>query len=266
MKIIVLGNGNAGSYIYSYLSKYFECKLFSRINFDAIDTNFNFIKDIIDSNDIVINCVGILKPKISNIGIENTFKINTVFPNKLYKICKQNNAHFIHICSDCVFKGDKGNYTENSLTDASDTYALSKSLVKKGIIIRTSFIGEYSGLLKWVISNKNNVIDGYDNCIWNGITALELAKFIKKIINLNFLDEKIIHIFSNKKYSKYELCKLINKIYNLNLKINKISAKNIEGTKIDKLLDRSLSSNLKFYNLINGNLKKQIEEIKLYKI
>jgi dTDP-4-dehydrorhamnose reductase len=264
MKIIVLGNGNAGSYIYSYLSKYFECKLFSRIDFDAIYTDFNFIKNIINSDDIVINCVGILKPKISHIGIENTFLINSVFPNKLYEICKLNNAHFVHICSDCVFKGDKGNYTENSLTDATDTYAQSKSLVKKGIIIRTSFIGEYSGLLKWVISNKNNVINGYDNCIWNGITTLELAKFIKKIINLKLLDEKVIHIFSNKKYSKYELCKLINKIYNLNLKINKISAKDIEGTKINKLLDRSLKSNLKFYNLIEGNLEKQIKEIKSY--
>ena len=95
-------------------------------------------------------------------------------------------------------------------------------MVKKGIIIRTSFIGEYSGLLKWIISNKNNIIDGYNNCIWNGITALELAKFIKKIINLKLLDEKIIHIFSNKKYSKYELCKLINKIYNLNISMNYI--------------------------------------------
>ena len=149
MKIIVLGNGNAGSYVYSYLSKSFKCKLFTRKDFDAINTDFSFIKNAIDSDDVIINCVGILKPKISSVGIENTFLINSVFPNKLYEICKHNNAHFIHICSDCVFKGDKGNYTEDSLTDATDIYALSKSLVKNGIIIRTSFVGENSGLLKW---------------------------------------------------------------------------------------------------------------------
>jgi len=266
MKIIVLGNGNAGSYIYSYLSKFFKCQLYTRKDFDAINTDFSFIKNTIDSNDVIINCVGILKPKILDVGIENTFLINSVFPNKLYEICKQNNAHFIHICSDCVFKGNKGNYTEDNLTDATDIYALSKSLVKNGIIIRTSFIGENSGLLKWLISNKNNVIDGYDNCLWNGITALELAKFIEKIINFKLFNEKIIHIFSDKIYSKYKLCELINKVYNLNIKINKVSAKTIEGTKIDNVLDRSLNSNKHYFNLINNSLEKQLMEIKLWKI
>ena len=263
MKVIVLGDGNAGSYIFNYLSQHFDCRSFCRKDFDATSTDFNFLKKCISKDDIVINCIGILKPRIKDIGVENTYLINSVFPNKVYEICNQNDAHFIHICSDCVFKGDKGNYTEDDLTDATDIYALSKSLVKRGIIIRTSFIGANSGLMKWVLSNKNNTINGYDNCLWNGITALELAKFISQIINYKAFKEKIIHIFSDRIYSKYDLCKLINDVYNLNIKINKISAKNIEGTQINGTLDRSLKSNTHYFNYIQ-KFEKQLVEMKKF--
>lgn len=259
MKIIVLGNGNAGSYIYGYLSKYFQCKLFSRKDFNAINTDFSFIKNSLNSDDVVINCVGILKPKISDVGVENTFLINSVFPNKLYDICKQNNTHFIHICSDCVFNGKKGNYTEDSLTDASDVYAVSKKLVKRGTIIRTSFIGQYSGLLKWLLENKNKKIEGYDNCIWNGVTALELAKYIKNIITNNNFWDGIKHLHSPNKISKYNLCKLITKIYSLNIKVEKTITKSIEGQKVNKVLDRSL---LTKFDLNIKPLEIQLNELK----
>lgn len=259
MKIIVLGNGNAGSYIYSYLSKYFQCKLFSRKDFNAINTDFSFIENSLNADDVVINCVGILKPKISDVGVENTFLINSVFPNKLYKICKQNNAHFIHICSDCVFNGKQGNYTEDSLTDASDVYAVSKKLVKRGTIIRTSFIGQYSGLLKWLFENKDKKIEGYDNCIWNGVTALELAKYIKNIIANNNFWDGIKHLHSPDKISKYNLCKLITKIYSLNIKVKKTITNSIEGQKVNKVLDRSLATK---FDLNVKPLEIQLNELK----
>ena len=241
MKVIVLGNGNAGSYIYKYISQYRECICLNRKHFNAIDNNYSFLS-FIDEGDVVINCVGILKPKIKKVGIENTFLINSVFPNKVYEFCKQKNAHFFHICSDCVFKGDIGNYTEDDIRDATDIYALSKSLVNNGIILRTSFIGSNSGLLKWVLSNKNGEIDGYDNCFWNGITALQLARVIYSFILNDFFKENTYHIACENVISKYELCLLINDIYNLNIKINKKSANCIEGTKINGILDRSLKS------------------------
>lgn len=261
MKIIVLGNGNAGKYIYSYLSQSFKCHIFGRESFDATSTDFIFLTSILNPGDVVINCVGILKPKIKEVGVEKTFIINSGFPNSLNEICKIYNAQFIHICSDCVFKGDKGDYDENDITDATDVYALSKKLVKRGTIIRTSFIGKYSGLLKWVLENKNNEIEGYDNCIWNGVTALELAKYIKKIILDNGFWDGVRHLHSPEKISKYNLCKLITKIYSLNINVKKILTKSIEGQKVNKILDRSLST--KYYLNIKP-LQNQLIEMKKF--
>ena len=96
--------------------------------------------------------------------------------------------------------------------------------------------------------------------------AVYLNGEIEKLIKFRLFNEKIIHIFSNKIYSKYELCKLINKVYNLNIKVNKLSAKTIEGTKINNVLDRSLNSNKQYFNLINNDLEKQLIDIKLWKI
>ena len=76
MKVIVLGDGNAGSYIFNYLSQHFDCRSFCRKDFDATSTDFNFLKKCISKDDIVINCIGILKPRIKEIGVENTYLIN----------------------------------------------------------------------------------------------------------------------------------------------------------------------------------------------
>lgn len=248
MKIIVLGStGMAGRYISSYLKQYFKVVELNRTHFDALNSDKKYFDKIIDQNDVVINCVGVLKPYIDTVGIAETHIINTTFPNIINTICEQNDARFIHICSDCVFKGDKGNYSEVDKCDATDIYAITKRRVTKGTIIRTSFIGndlneDGVGLMKWVKNNQNNTIDGYVNCLWNGITALELAKQMFKIIIQEKFWYGVRHIFSPKIINKYELCNLINYTYNLNIKVNKLKAQNIEGTLIKKYLDRSLCS------------------------
>ena len=268
MKIIVLGStGVAGRYISSYLKQYFKIIELNRTHFNALNADANYFNKIIDQNDVVINCVGILKPYINTVGIAETHIINTTFPNSLNVICKQNDARFIHICSDCVFKGDKGKYSEMDECDATDVYAITKKRVINGTIIRTSFIGndlndDGAGLMRWILNNQNKTIDGYVNCLWNGITALELAKQIFKIILYENFWNGVRHIFSSKVISKYEICKLINKVYDLNITINKQNAHIIEGTKITGILNRSLCS---IYNKpVTRSFETQLEELKKY--
>jgi dTDP-4-dehydrorhamnose reductase len=105
------------------------------------------------------------------------------------------------------------------------------------------------------------MISGYDNCIWNGVTALELSKFILDIINNNNFWNGVRHLHSLEKISKYKLCKIINKIYNLNITINKINANSIEGQPIDKILDRSLNT---IHNIKIKNIEEQINELKIF--
>ena len=198
-KVFVFGStGMLGRYMTSYLKKNmnFDVIEVTRKEIDAysVDTEFiiKFLEGngvYISSNDIVINCMGII-PQSKNVNDTSNrsyFRINSLFPNMLATACKITCTKYIHITTDCVFSGTSGAYTEDSIHDETNDYGVSKSLGELGIdatVIRTSIIGEelknkYS-LLEWV--NQNKELKGFTNHYWNGVTCLELSKIIEKII------------------------------------------------------------------------------------
>lgn len=279
-RIIVLGaSGMLGTYMYRYLrAEGLNVAGISRKNgLDALDValkkSMHSIGDIIENNDTVINCVGILKPNVLRVGAANTILINTVFPQVVADICQDKQARFIHISSDCIFSGLTGNYVEDSVADADDLYAKTKSIEpKNAITLRTSFVGEDLnlsgvGLLEWVRKHRNKTIDGYSNCIWNGITCLQFAKIIKDVITNNIMlpEHCLRHIHSPQTISKYELCCMINDIYNLNITVNKQKADSISGSPVLRYLDRSLST--KYTGTFRvPKIKEQLTEQKVYDI
>lgn len=229
MKIVVLGNkGMLGSYVYNYfISKQYEVVGYNRENFDAV--NFEMLPSWgfkLNENDIVINCIGVIKPKLKN--QLNAIIVNSAFPHVMQDICEKNGAKFIHITTDCVFSGNKGDYCEADIHDVTDDYGRTKSLGEplEACVIRTSIIGEEVGkgfsLLNWVISNKAGKINGYINHYWNGVTCLELAKIIESIIKENKFWKGVRHVFTNIKISKYNLCKLISDVYELGIDVEPI--------------------------------------------
>ena len=93
--------------------------------------------------DIIINCVGILIKGSVN-SIKNAIHVNSYFHIFLVEISNKLNFKVIHISTDCVFSGSTGNYSEDSIKDAKDTYGLTKSLGEinssRHLTIRTSII------------------------------------------------------------------------------------------------------------------------------
>lgn len=244
MKIYLFGStGMLGRYIYSVLINFYEVICINRKDYDIENDNFEKLEYILSStiknDDVIINCAGIIPQKTSKNDYKKYIKVNTLFPHKLYDIIERYNKQdnqdkydkynlkLIHITTDCVFDGSRGNYTENDIHTATDIYGVSKSLgePKNATVIRTSIIGEeLSGkksLIEWVKSNKDSEINGYTNHYWNGVTCLTLANFIKYIIENRLFWSGVKHIHSEDSVSKYHLCCYINEIYNLNIKINK---------------------------------------------
>lgn len=260
MRIVIFGsNGMLGNYLKSYFSKKYEIKTFTRNEIDLTSDEKNikkFLFENIENNDIIINAAGIIKQR--NYNQLELIKVNSIFPHLLKELSNK----IIHITTDCVFSGNKGSYTESDLHDCVDDYGKSKSLGenKELMIIRTSIIGEEynnkKSLLEWVKSQENKTIYGYTNHIWNGITCLELCKFIDNtIINNNFW-EGVRHIYSPSPVSKYDLISMINNIYGLNI--------NIIKKETDSKCDRSLLSNYKLPLL--QNLNEQLLELKNYNL
>ena len=233
MKIVLFGaTGMLGRYVLNVLKEYYDVYCISRDNYDIENDSFEKLEDILNEilqkNDVIINCSGIIPQKYENDKFKTYIRVNTLFPHKLNEISKKNKYKFIHITTDCVFDGSKGNYCYNDKHTATDIYGISKSQgePEDATIIRTSIIGEElrnkKSLLEWVISNKNKKINGFTNNYWNGITCLTLSNVIKNIIDNNLFWKGIKHINNPETISKYELCKYINEIYSLNIEITPI--------------------------------------------
>ena len=191
--------------------------------------------------DYIINCIGVLIRE-SNMSIENAIYINSYFPNMLRKFASQINSKLIHISTDCVFSGKKGNYIESDFRDGNGIYAHTKILGEiqdtTNLTLRTSVIGPEikdsgEGLFGWFMRQEGTIF-GFKKVIWSGVTTLELAKIIKLSI-----DNKLTglhHVTNNSSISKYELLKLFKKHTKKNIEIKPSNEKSLDKSLIDTRL------------------------------
>lgn len=222
--------------------------------------------------DIVVNCIGVVAQPASTKELIDLIDINSVLPHKLAELCTSLNCRLIHISSDGVFSGSKGNYAESDIPDASDPYGRSKILGEireGGLNIRTSIIGSQligqKGLFEWLCSQRGKQVTGYAGYIFSGMTTNALSKIIGKIIESGFPDsaaapagldcavasspiarfplEGTVHIGSDS-ISKYDLLCKLNEVFALDCKIamEKGSSAQFAG-----VIDRSLDSS-KFFD------------------
>jgi dTDP-4-dehydrorhamnose reductase len=237
MKILILGAGGmAGHMLYTilYESKRFEVlgTVYStHFNNENIELNIydrNKLNGIIDGfqPDFVVNCIGILI-KESKIHPENAVYANSFFPHYLAGLSKLKEFKLIHISTDCVFSGNKGQYTEADLKDAVDMYGLSKNIGEiidnENLTNRTSIIGPElkkngEGLFHWFM-NQSVQIFGYKSNMWGGVTTLELSKFIKHVIEREPNLTGLLHLTNNTSISKFDLLSLMNSVYKKNIDI-----------------------------------------------
>lgn len=229
MRILILGGkGMAGHMITAYLNmlEKYEIYYTSRDPKDKeaiyLDvTNLTKLEEIIEriKPDITINCIGVLNEAAEK-NPKLAFQVNSLLPHQLVKLMERHQGKLIHISTDCVFSGSKGNYTEDDIPDGTTFYAQSKQLGEVNspnhLTIRTSIIGpeiktDGIGLFLWFMTQKGT-IKGYKNVYWNGVTTLELAKAIDQMITCNV--SGLFQLGATEKISKYDLLLLFKDIFN----------------------------------------------------
>lgn len=266
-KIIVLGaRGMAGHMILDYLSSLnkYDVKGISRNEIDIeedIEKLLDMLRD--EKPDVVINCIGLLV-KASQENIVRAIFINSLFPHILEDIGKETNSKIIHISTDCVFDGKNGPYNEDDLPTETNWYGRTKALGEinndKDLTLRLSIIGPElkengTGLFAWLIGQMG-IITGYKNVLWAGVTTLELAKQIDKILDMNLTG--LYHLIPDFSISKYDLLKLIKEVYKKDIEI--IEDLSVVSNKVLKnSRKQDYDPNIKEYKL-------QLEELRELKI
>jgi len=211
--------------------------------FDNIDvTCFETVKEVIEKikPQVIVNCVGIIKQLSLAKNHLKSIMVNALFPHRLAEICNNSGVRLIHISTDCVFSGNKGQYVENDLSDAADVYGRTKFLGEvsygKALTLRTSVIGHEldsaHSLLEWFLSQAGKEVKGYTQAIYNGFTTKALCGIILNIIKHNQQLSGLYHVSSDR-IDKFSLLSLINKVYKLKIRIEPYK---------EFICDRSLNS------------------------
>jgi dTDP-4-dehydrorhamnose reductase len=140
--------------------------------------------------DVVVNCIGAVKQAEAGQQAIPAIRVNSLFPHQLAALCREHSARMVHVSTDCVFSGSRGNYSEDDVPDATDIYGRSKLLGEvagKGFLtLRTSLIGRELrgalGLLEWLISNRGGTVRGFSRAVFSGFTTKALAAEIAHLI------------------------------------------------------------------------------------
>lgn len=250
MKLLVLGcNGMAGHMISLYFKEQghdvlgfalTKSSLIDSISGDATDTNL--MKEVIGRNkfDSIINCIGLLN-QFAEKNKAKAVYLNSYFPHLLADITEGSNTQVIHMSTDCVFSGKRGQYTEYDLKDGATFYDRTKALGEleddKNITLRNSIVGpdinkNGIGLLNWFMQQHGNVT-GYIGAMWTGQTTLQLAKTMEAAAR-----EKASGLYNTVPDSCISKCDLL-KLFNMYLRKEKVNIVPVNKMAADKSLKRT---------------------------
>lgn len=188
--------------------------------------------------EVVINCAGLTKHLQAGNIPEAAISMNALFPHRLANLCRLGQARLIHVSTDCVFSGTKGNYAEDSDPDATDLYGRTKVLGEVmgdgTVTLRTSTIGHelksHHGLLEWFLAQKH--CKGYSQAYFSGLPSVVFASVVRDFVIPDRRLTGLYHV-GGPAIDKAQLLRLIARVYKRNIEI---------ATDADFKIDRTLNS------------------------
>ena len=165
-KILLFGSsGLLGTHIYDALNLEYTLVTVSNISTDSdyqIDaTHIESISKILtkEKPDIIINAVkNNLSTDQCELNKKDVWATNVSIPENLIRLQKSFNYRLIHISTDWVYEGKKGEvYTESSIIYPQNFYSFSKAVAEERIIQFSSdfLILRPTGIFGFHLTNKN---------------------------------------------------------------------------------------------------------------
>ncbi len=138
----------------------------------------------------VVNAVGIVKQRGAAKEAIPSLEVNSLLPHRLALLCRAAGARLVHMSTDCVFSGRRGNYTEEDIPDPEDLYGRTKLLGEVAepgcVTLRTSILGlelsRKTGLIEWFLAQKGTTIWGFTKAIYAGLTTAEMSRVIERVL------------------------------------------------------------------------------------
>lgn len=171
--------------------------------------------------EVVINCAALANVDECEKNPRLAQRLNTDLPGELAKVTSEEDILLIHISTDAVFDGKKGNYTETDQPNPINLYARTKlegeyrifATNSTALIARVNFYGwsmdGKRSLSEWIFNNLSigKQINGFTDVIFCPLLVNELVELF-----MNTIEKKLhglYHIVSSECLTKYDFaCRL----------------------------------------------------------
>jgi len=242
---------------------------FSSVNIDICD--INSLKDIENrSPDVIIHTAALTDLELCEKNPEMAYKINVEGTENILRIAKDCTAKLVYICTDYIFDGKIGNYSESDKLNPLSVYAKTKlqgeELIKKNyddfISIRTSLYGWDLNKLSfapWILNSlsEDKRISLLSDQISSILFTNDLARILSEMLEHNL--NGIYNVASSDSMSKYNFALKIAEIFGLNgnliepitlenltkkhsLSANRPENVSLDCSKVENALDRKMPS------------------------
>ena len=166
--------------------------------------------------DVVIHCAAMANLEACELNPDLANNINVIVPGEIAIACKDRRIKLVHISTDAVFDGNRGNYSEEDLPNPLSIYAKTKRAGEvnvfeqnpNAIIARVNFYGwSQSGLrslAEFFYNNlkEQNPINGFVDVHFCPLYVTQLIDILVEMIEKNLYG--IYHVVSDDQKSKYQ--------------------------------------------------------------
>jgi dTDP-4-dehydrorhamnose reductase len=248
MRVLILGAGGMlGHKVWQVFRDRFDCRAAVRTRLPLEIFNDERVVDGFDAGDfdgvtrliakmhpqVVVNCIGVVKQLAAAHDPIASITLNSLFPHVVARACDEVGARMIHISTDCVFAGTRGNYSEADIPDATDLYGRSKLLgevtdaqtgvsVPHLLTIRTSIIGRElrtaNGLVEWFLSHRGGSVRGFTKAVFSGVTTTTLTQTLATVIEQHPDLHGLYHV-AGEAITKYDLLVMLNEAFDAGVAI-----------------------------------------------
>ncbi|TRM87427.1 NAD(P)-dependent oxidoreductase [Sulfolobus sp. C3] len=225
MKVLILGaSGQLGSELSKLfpnaIKTYSSSEVIGGVKIDVTDFPLleNFILKV--KPDVIINAVAYTDVDGCERDKDKAFEVNAEAVKHIVRASRVTEAYLVHVSTDYVFDGERGNYAESDTPNPINYYGISK-LVGEGytlsyddsLVVRTSGVFKHKGFPIFVYKTLKEgkevlAFKGY----YSPISAKLLAEAIKELIEIR--KTGVINV-AGERVSRYELALRIAEAYNL---------------------------------------------------
>ena len=171
--------------------------------------------------DIIFNCAAMANVDSCEANQELAHKLNSVLPGKLAAAAHRTGTQLVHISTDAVFDGKRGDYSESDLPIPINTYGRTKLEGERvvsnndpdSLIVRVNFYGwSLSGsrsLAEWFYNNlsKGEPVKGFADVFFCPLLVNDLSDILLDMVEKDI--KGLFHVVSPDIISKYEFGALL---------------------------------------------------------